>query len=151
VLLSIQRDQPPAKAQHNGRVKRVTAAQPVLRCQISGLVREEDIEAVRQVSSTWDAGSHSVLAPGARVNLFAGLDPTETTVAVDARALHCQGISLFASVNSTPQQNAGALSLIAEGAIDVERVVSARLPLSRANEAMRLAITKESLKIVIEP
>lgn len=44
-----------------------------------------------------------------------------------------------------------ALRLIAGGAIQVERLVIARLPLSRVGEALQLAMSRPHLKVVLEP
>jgi len=109
------------------------------------------IEAVRQVFGSQDAGLYRLLAPGARVNLFAGLDPGETSVTLDVRALHYQGINIFGSVNSSARQNAEALRLIASGAIPVECLVTSRLPLSRIDEALALAMSRTHLKVIVEP
>lgn len=109
------------------------------------------IEAIRQIFGAFEGGGYRLLAPGARVNLFAGLDPGDTTVPLDVRAVHYQGISILGSANSTPRQNAEALGLIASGAIPVERLITARLPLSRIEEALGLAMSRSHLKVVVEP
>jgi L-iditol 2-dehydrogenase len=109
------------------------------------------IAPVRQLFSHTDAGAYGLLTPGARVNFFAGLDPGDTALPLDVRALHYQAISTFGSVNSTPRQNADALHLIATKAVDASRLVTARLPLAKIGEAMRLAASPAHLKIIIEP
>src|SRR5690606_3769763 len=53
------------------------------------------IAPVRQIFSHIEAGSYSLLTPGARVNFFAGLDPGDTMLPLDVRALHYQAISTF--------------------------------------------------------
>lgn len=109
------------------------------------------IAPVRQLFSHVEAGTYSLLTPGARVNFFAGLDPGDTGLPLDVRALHYQAISAFGSVNSTPRQNADALDLIATKSVDASRLVTGRLPLARIGEAMRLAASPAHLKVVIEP
>jgi L-iditol 2-dehydrogenase len=109
------------------------------------------IAPVRQLFSHIEDGTYSLLTPGVRVNFFAGLDPGDTVLPLDVRALHYQAISTFGSVNSTPRQNADALHLIAARAVDASRLVTARLPLARIGEAMRLATSPAHLKVVIEP
>lgn len=106
---------------------------------------------VHQLFAQFEGGTYSLLTPGARVNFFAGLDPGNTILPLDVRSLHYQAISTFGSVNSTPRQNADALGLIATKAIDATRLVTARLPLARLDEAMRLAMSPAHLKVVIEP
>jgi L-iditol 2-dehydrogenase len=108
------------------------------------------IAPVRQLFSHIEAGGYSLLSPGARVNFFAGLDPGDTALPLDVRALHYQAISTFGSVNSTPRQNADALHLIATKAVDASRLVTARLPLAKIGEAMLLAASPAHLKVVIE-
>ena len=109
------------------------------------------IAPVRQLFSHIEAGAYSLLTAGARVNFFAGLDPGDTGLPLDVRALHYQAISTFGSVNSAPRQNADALHLIATKAVDASRLVTARLPLAKIGEAMRLAASPAHLKVVIEP
>jgi L-iditol 2-dehydrogenase len=109
------------------------------------------IAPVRQLFGHFEAGTYQLLTPGARVNFFAGLDPGDPPLELDVRALHYQALSLFGSVNSTPRQNADALRLIATKSIDVARLVTARLPLAKLGEAMRLATSPAHLKVVIEP
>jgi L-iditol 2-dehydrogenase len=109
------------------------------------------IAPVRQLFGYFEAGSYQLLTPGARVNFFAGLDPGDPPLELDVRALHYQALSLFGSVNSTPRQNADALSLIAAKSIDVAGLVTARRPLAKLGEAMQLATSPAHLKVVIEP
>lgn len=109
------------------------------------------IAPVRQLFSHVEVGTYSLLTPGARVSFFAGLDPGDSGLPLDVRALHYQAISAFGSVNSTPRQNADALYLIATKAVDTSRLVTARLPLAKIGEAMRLAASPSHLKVVIEP
>jgi L-iditol 2-dehydrogenase len=109
------------------------------------------IAPIRQLFGYFEAGAYQLLTPGARVNFFAGLDPGDPPLDLDVRALHYQALSIFGSVNSTPRQNADALSLIAAKSIDVARLVTARLPLAKLGEAMQLATSPAHLKVVIEP
>lgn len=106
---------------------------------------------VRQLFDHTEGGMYRLLAPGARVNLFAGLDAGEAPLPLDVRALHYQALTLVGSVNSTPRQNADALGLIAAGHVDATCLVTARLPLARIEEAMRLAASPAHLKVVVEP
>lgn len=117
----------------------------------AAIIAVSSIAPVRQLFSHIEAGTYSLLTPGVRVNFFAGLDPGDTVLPLDVRALHYQAISTFGSVNSTPRQNADALHLIATRAVDASRLVTARLPLARIGEAMRLATSPAHLKVVVEP
>jgi L-iditol 2-dehydrogenase len=111
------------------------------------------IAPIRDIFTLSQDGAYPVLAPGARVNVFSGLDPGDTTFALDARVFFYQGLSLVGTVNSTPQHNREALELIASGAVDVEPLVTARLPLSQTQEGFRLVMSRPRIhqKVVIEP
>lgn len=111
------------------------------------------IAPIREVFQLSREGRYPLLTPGARVNVFSGLDPGDTVFSLDARALFYQGIAVIATVNSAPQHNAEALRLIGEGAVDVEPLVTARLPLSQAPRAFELAMSRPRVhqKVVIEP
>lgn len=111
------------------------------------------IAPIRELFRLSPDGRYPLLAPGARVNVFSGLDPGDTSFSLDARAFFYQGIRLIGSVNSAPAHNAEALRLIATGAVDVGPLVTARLPLSRAPEAMALAMSRPRVhqKVVLEP
>jgi L-iditol 2-dehydrogenase len=111
------------------------------------------IAPIRDLFRLSPEGRYSLLAPGARVNLFSGLDPGDTSFALDARAFFYQGIRLIGSVNSAPAHNAEALQLIATRAVDVGRLVTARLPLAQASEAIALATSRPRVhqKVVLEP
>jgi L-iditol 2-dehydrogenase len=108
---------------------------------------------IRELFRLSGEGRYPLLAPGARVNVFSGLDPGDTSFPLDARAFFYQGIRLIGSVNSAPAHNTEALGLIATGAVDVGPLVTARLPLSRAPEAIALATSRPRVhqKVVLEP
>ncbi len=111
------------------------------------------IAPIREIFSLSAGGTYAVLAPGARVNVFSGLDPGDTAFALDARAFFYQGLSLMGTVNSTPQHNSEALRLISSGAVDVTPLVTARLPLSDIQEGFRLVMSRPRVhqKVIIEP
>ena len=111
------------------------------------------IAPIREIFTLAPEGRYPLLTPGARVNVFSGLDPGDTSFTLDARALFYQGISLVGTVNSTPQHNAEALELIATGAVEVAPLVTARVPLSRAGEGFALVMSRPRVhqKVVVEP
>ncbi len=96
---------------------------------------------------------YPLLAPGARVNIFSGLDPGDTAFSLDARAFFYQGLSLVGTVNSAPQHNTEALALIASKGVDVEPLVTARVPLSQAREGFEKVMARPRVhqKVVVEP
>jgi len=111
------------------------------------------IAPIREIFTLSPEGTYPLLAPGARVNVFSGLDPGDTSFSLDARALFYQGISLVGTVNSTPQHNREASELIASGAVEVETLITARIPLSRIREGFGLVMSRPRIhqKVIIEP
>jgi len=117
------------------------------------IIAVSGIGPIRELFCLSEEGRYPLLAPGARVNVFSGLDPGDTSFCLDARVLFYQGISVVGSVNSTPQHNTEALALIATGAVDVTPLITARVPLSDALKAIALATARPRVhqKVVIEP
>ena len=111
------------------------------------------IAPIRGIFTLSQEGAYALLAPGAHVKVFSGLDPGDTTFALDARALFYQGLSPVGTVNFMPQHNREALVLIVSGAVDVEPLVTARVSLSRIREGFGLAMSRPRIhqKVVIEP
>jgi len=111
------------------------------------------IAPIREIFTLSQNGAYSLLAPGARVNVFSGLDPGDTTFALDARVFFYQGMSLVGTVNSTPQHNREALDLIVSGAVEVEPLVTARLPLWQIREGFAMVMSRPRIhqKVVMEP
>ena len=111
------------------------------------------ISPIRDIFTLSQEGAYPFLAPGGRVNLFSGLDPGDTSFALDARVFFYQGMSLVGTVNSTPQHNREALDLIVSGAVEVEPLVTARLPLWQIREGFAMVMSRPRIhqKVVMEP
>jgi L-iditol 2-dehydrogenase len=111
------------------------------------------ITPIREIFTPSPEATYPLLAPGARVNVFSGLDPGDTSFVLDARILFYQGISVVGTVNSNPQHNREALELIVNGAVEVEPLVTARVPLSRIREGFGLVMSRPRIhqKVIIEP
>ena len=111
------------------------------------------IAPIRELFTLSPDGRYPLLTTGARVNVFSGLDPGDTSFTLDARTLFYQGISLVGTVNSTPQHNTEALGLIATGAVQVDSLVTARVPLSRVRQGFELVMSRPRVhqKVVVEP
>lgn len=86
-----------------------------------------------------------------RVSLFAGLPKDAPVIALDANLVHYRELSVVGANGSSPADNAEALSLIASGAVAVADLITHRLPLDRAAEALGLVERGEAIKVTIEP
>ena len=111
------------------------------------------ITAIRQIFQPSSSGWYPLLAPGARVNIFSGLEPGDTIFSADARAIFYQGVSIVGSVNSAPHHNREALELISSGVLDVSSIVTARVPLESIVTAFEMAMSRPRVhqKIIVEP
>jgi threonine dehydrogenase-like Zn-dependent dehydrogenase len=89
-----------------------------------------------------------MLKPGGKVimiGIHSGPAEFEPTWAVRQRK------SLIGSYIYTPQTWRRAITLMASGRVDVEPVITHRLPLDRAEEGFQLALKKEAGKILFAP
>jgi L-iditol 2-dehydrogenase len=85
--------------------------------------------------------------------LFFAVPPPGKELRVPVNEFWRNGVTLLPSYANSPEDAREALELIASGRIDVERMITHRLPLERTAEGFRLMAEPggESLKIVIRP
>lgn len=106
------------------------------------------IEAVG-TPETWTLATQ-VVRPGGLVNFFGGC-PSDTYVNLATRPLHYSELTLKGVFHHTPTYFAQALDLIQEKRIDVEALITARLPLASALEALHLLLQKHGVKYALIP
>jgi threonine dehydrogenase-like Zn-dependent dehydrogenase len=91
----------------------------------------------------------SVAGAGGTVLLFTPAKPGEELL-VDPNHLYFNDISIVTSYSCGPVETREALSLIEEGAVSAEKLVTHRFPVEKTAEAFKLtAEARESLKVVI--
>lgn len=94
------------------------------------------------------AASLAMAGPAGVVQLFAVPEPGHT-VPLDLGEAFFREVSLQSTYSAGPHDTREALGLIAAGALDVDLVVTHRVPLSEAQEAYRLADSGEAIKVVV--
>jgi threonine dehydrogenase-like Zn-dependent dehydrogenase len=89
--------------------------------------------------------------PGGKVLLF-GVPPSGSRVSIDAFAVFRKGLTILSSYTSV-RNSLQAVRLLAEGRIDVKRLVSHELPLSDFTRGVELIETGApgALKIMLAP
>lgn len=90
-----------------------------------------------------------ILAPGGRLNIFAGIYPRDE-LKVDPNLIHYGEFILTGSADSTPENMYRALELIETGKVDTETLVSHLLPLKEVGQGFELVQNTAGLKIMID-
>jgi L-iditol 2-dehydrogenase len=106
------------------------------------------IEAVG-TPETWELAT-SMVRPGGLVNFFGGC-ASGTQVTLETRPLHYNEMTLKGVFHHTPAYFAQALELIQSHAIDVEALITARLPLASILEVLDLLQRKQGVKYALIP
>ena len=92
-----------------------------------------------------------MLARRGRLSLFGGLPKDAPTITVDSNLVHYRELTIVGVNGSSPAQNKQALALIASGEVPVADLITHRLPLDRALEALEIVARGEAIKVTIEP
>ncbi len=85
---------------------------------------------------------------GGVVQLFAPPSP-EKRLPLDGKELLFRELTIQGSYSCGPPDTRRALELLASGQVSGEHIVTHRLPLARAAEALALARTREAVKVVV--
>lgn len=89
------------------------------------------------------------LAPGGRLNIFAGIYPV-APLSIDPNLIHYKELILTGSADSTPEDMHDALRYIESGQVLVEPLISHLLPLERLDEGFQLVLNRTGMKVMVE-
>ena len=92
----------------------------------------------------------SCVRPGGTVHFFGGCK-SGSTVTFDTTKMHYGDIKLMSVFHHTPKYFRQALDLIASGEIEVEKLITAELPLEKVEYAMEQHIEGNAIKFLIRP
>jgi len=87
---------------------------------------------------------------GGTVHFFGGCK-SGSKIELDTTQLHYGDIKILSVFHHTPQYFRMALDLISTGAVDVEKLIGARLPLCKAQEALEIHERGEAVKVLLTP
>ncbi|MXY75708.1 MAG: zinc-binding dehydrogenase [Acidimicrobiia bacterium] len=92
-----------------------------------------------------------LVAPGGSVVLYSAFDP-EATVGMAADRAHRDEISIVGVYSQEPEDWMRAAAVIRSGVIadDLDRLVTARFPLTRAQEALTLVTSQPTYRVFVE-
>ena len=106
------------------------------------------IEAVG-TPETWELAAHMV-RPGGLVNFFGGC-PSGTQITLETRPIHYSELTIKGVFHHTPNYFAQALDLIISQQIDVEALITARVPLASTIEVFHRLLHKQGVKYALIP
>ncbi len=95
--------------------------------------------------------SFSLAGSGGRVNIFAGLPPLGSNIALDSNAIHYREVSVQGSHGSTPKEHREALNMIERKRIEVGDLMTHRFPLDSIEEAFLFAESLKGMHVAITP
>jgi len=92
----------------------------------------------------------SCVRPGGTVHFFGGCK-SGSTVTFDTTKMHYGDITLMSVFHHTPKYFRQALDYIASGEVEVEKLITAELPLDKVEWAMEQHIAGNAIKFLIRP
>lgn len=92
----------------------------------------------------------SCVRPGGTVHFFGGCK-SGSTVTFDTTKMHYGDIKLMSVFHHTPKYFRQALDYIASGEVEVEKLITAELPLDKVEWAMEQHIAGNAIKFLIKP
>ena len=87
---------------------------------------------------------------GGTVHLFGGCK-SGSSVNIDTRRLHYDEIRVMSVFHHTPKYFRQALEYIANGDVDVTKLITAKMPLEKAKEAIELHESGKAIKVLLTP
>ena len=107
------------------------------------------VEAVGQPYS-WEQAIR-MSRPGGTINLFGGC-PSQTSIQLDTSLVHYSELTIKGTFHHTPRFVKLALRLIADGAINVDTLVTTEVPLSQLPHVLELMLGKNgAMKTAVVP
>lgn len=91
----------------------------------------------------------SLVRRGGTVHLFGGCS-SGTSINIDTRRIHYDEISVLSVFHHTPKYFKEALNLIADGKIDVEKLITKRMHMKYTKKALEMHQAGEAIKVLLE-
>lgn len=90
-----------------------------------------------------------LLAPFGRLSLFGGLPKDSATVTINSNLIHYKNLFVTGMTGGSLADFRAAMRMIAAGRIDVDKVISHKLPMSRMQQAYEVMLSGDCLKVVL--
>jgi L-iditol 2-dehydrogenase len=92
----------------------------------------------------------SLAAVNGRINFFGGLPKSAEPVALDTNLIHYRQLIVTGSARASVSHYMKTLGFIADGMVDVKKLITARFPLSEIHQAFEYAASGKGLKNMID-
>jgi L-iditol 2-dehydrogenase len=86
-----------------------------------------------------------------RISFFGGLPKDNPVIALDSNLVHYRELTIVGANGSSPEHNARALALIADGSVPVADLITHRLPLDQVLSAIDIVSKGDAIKVTVEP
>lgn len=93
----------------------------------------------------------AMAARNGRISFFGGLPKQDPIIACDSNLVHYRQLHIHGANGSSPEHNRRALEAISSGQVPVDDLITRRLPLSQALDALGIVQRGEAIKVTIEP
>jgi L-iditol 2-dehydrogenase len=113
--------------------------------------RGADVIITAAAAGTAQEQAIQMAARQGRISFFGGLPKDKPMISCDSNLVHYRELTIVGANGSSPAHNAEALNLIASGAVPVTDLITHRLPLDRALDALGIVARGEAIKVTIEP
>ena len=108
-----------------------------------------DVTFVCAPSADAQAMAIRLTAPRGRVNFFGGLAKGESVVSLDTNIIHYKELFVSGASSSLPEGNREALQLLADRAIDPDKLVTHLFTIDEIDRAFDVAEGKTGIKVVV--
>jgi len=122
---------------------------------VAAVIREvsEGVDAVIIAAPAPDAQEQALelASPRGRINLFGGLPADHPFIRFNSNLVHYKQLVVTGTTGSNVRQYRAAVALIASGRVHLEPLSSVHLPLDQIHEGIRLAQSRQAMRVHLEP
>jgi L-iditol 2-dehydrogenase len=93
----------------------------------------------------------ALVGKAGRVSLFASVPKDDPSLPIDINRIHYNQISVYGASDSTPQDHARAIKLLASGKINTESITTHHFPLQDFHHGINAIKNRDALKVIIHP
>lgn len=113
--------------------------------------RGADVVIIAAPAPSLQADAIQMAAIKGRVSFFAGLAKGTPSPLIDTNAIHYREIEVYGAFGANPRHYREALQAVLDGSVDAARLITHTIPLADIAEAVRIAQSGKSVKVVVVP